>query len=216
MDQNLHSPQAYDYRQYDQIWQRVAPQLEPYPSSGTQEEGAAQTPAEPMGAAPAATAPQMQIRQEGQLPGAEMNPCCMGSEAQDMLAVITGFIEAELEDRRQYMALARQAPAWGRRELRDLADAAGSHAKRLMAVYYLIMGTCYHPAISCQRICPGQWCSALRERYHGAACNAMNYARAAEGTTDVCLERLFNEMSGEEYHHADLLMSMLERSLRGC
>ena len=31
MDQSLHTPKPYDYRQYDRIWQRVAPELEPYP-----------------------------------------------------------------------------------------------------------------------------------------------------------------------------------------
>ena len=31
MERNLHSPEVYDYRQYDRIWQRVAPNLEPYP-----------------------------------------------------------------------------------------------------------------------------------------------------------------------------------------
>lgn len=31
MEQNLHTPAAYDYRQYDRVWQRVAPGLEPYP-----------------------------------------------------------------------------------------------------------------------------------------------------------------------------------------
>ena len=31
MEQTLHSPQVYDFRQHDRIWQRVAPQLEPFP-----------------------------------------------------------------------------------------------------------------------------------------------------------------------------------------
>lgn len=47
------------------------------------------------------------------------------------------------------------------------------------------------------------------------ACNGLNYARAADGTTDPCLSRLLNELSAEEYRHADILMQMLERSLQG-
>ena len=58
-------------------------------------------------------------------------------------------------------------------------------------------------------------CAALRERYHEAACNGLNYARAAEETTDPCLSRLLNDLSGEDYRHADVFLAMLERSLRG-
>ena len=59
--------------------------------------------------------------QESQLPGAEPNPCCMGSEARELLAVLEGYIEEELEDRRRYLALSRQAPSWARQTLRDMA-----------------------------------------------------------------------------------------------
>ena len=31
MDQTVHNAEVYDFRQYDRIWQRVAPNLEPYP-----------------------------------------------------------------------------------------------------------------------------------------------------------------------------------------
>ena len=31
MEQTIHTPETYDFRKYDQIWQRVAPELEPYP-----------------------------------------------------------------------------------------------------------------------------------------------------------------------------------------
>ena len=150
---------------------------------------------------------------EEQLPGAEVNPCCMGSAAKEMLAVIEGFIEAELADRRYYLAMIRQAPSWARQRLRDIAAAAGSRAKRLMAVYYLITGRCYQASISCEKVFVGQWCSALRERYHVEACNGMNYIRAAEGTTDPCLTRLLNELGEESYRNADMLLALLERAL---
>ena len=109
----------------------------------------------------------------------------------------------------------KQAPSWARPRLRDLAAAEGAQAKRLMAAYYLITGECYRPNVSSERVCTGRWCPALRERYHAAACNALNYARAAEGTTDPCLSKLLNELSAGEYSHANELMSMLERSLQG-
>lgn len=225
MEQNVHRPEIYDYRQYDRVWQRVAPNLEPYPgmrqSPDSKNSSAEAAPA----AAPANSTTMMapvsqqtsaaQTAQEGQLPGAAQNPCCMGSAAAEMLEVLTGFIEEELGDRRYYLALSRQAPVWARQRLRDIAADEGGHARRLMAVHYLITGECYRPAVSCEHIYIGRWCPALRERYHAEACNGLNYARAAEGTTDPCLAELLNELSADEYRHAAELMEMLERALQG-
>ena len=98
--------------------------------------------------------------------------------------------------------------------LREMAAESGARAKRLLAVHYLITGECYRPSIVCQRIAGTPWCAALRERYHVAACTGMNYARAADGTTDVCLGRLLEEMSSGAYRQADSLLAMLERSMR--
>ena len=225
MEQNVHRPEIYDYRQYDRVWQRVAPNLEPYPgmrqSPDSKNSSAEAAPA----AAPANSTTMMapvsqqtsaaQTAQEGQLPGAAQNPCCMGSAAAEMLEVLTGFVEEELGDRRYYLALARQAAVWARQRLRDIAADEGGHARRLMAVHYLITGECYRPAVSCEHIYIGRWCPALRERYHAEACNGLNYARAAEGTTDPCLAELLNELSADEYRHAAELMEMLERALQG-
>ena len=128
MEKDLHSPGACEQRRYDRVWQRVAPILEPYP--GYQPMPAlADLPGQSAPAAPPASVP------ESQLPGAEQNPCCMGTEAAEMLEVLDGFIEEELTDRRSTLALARQAPSWARQTLRDLAEAAGRPARRLMAVH---------------------------------------------------------------------------------
>lgn len=113
MEQNLHGPAVYDFRQHDQLWRRVNPGLEPYP------------------AVPAAFTQQaggLTAAQESQLPGAEPNPCCMGTEAAELLAVLEGYIEEELEDWRRYLALSRQAPAWARQALRDIAEEENGHA----------------------------------------------------------------------------------------
>jgi rubrerythrin len=154
------------------------------------------------------------VTSESQLPGAEENPCCMGSAAAEKLEVLTGFIEDELADQRYYLALSRQAPAWARQRLRDIAADEGGHAQRLTAVHYLITGESYRPAVSCERIYIGRWCPALRERYHAETCGGLNYARAADGTTDPCLEKLLRQLSDDEYRHARTLMALLARSLR--
>ena len=195
MDQTLHAPETYDYRRYDRIWQRVSPTLEPYP------------------AAPEDTTTALTTRQEAQLPGAEINPCCLGSAAMEMLEVLTGYIEEELADQRYYTALLRRAPAWAQPVVQRLAEEEGRHAKRLMAVYYLITGKCYCPAIPCGCIRIEHWCPALRQRYHAEACGALNYARSADETTDICLKRIFTDLSQEEYRHADTISRLLERSL---
>lgn len=213
MEQRQQSPEVYDFRQHDQIWQRVAPGLEPYPAARQVSAMTAGTMQQP-GEAGTACENAVQLRQETLLPGADPNPCCMGTAAAESLNVLSGFLEEELRDRRVYQAMVRQAPSWARQNLRELAAEEGEHARRLAAIYYLITGTCYQPAIPTERICLGNWCAALRERYHEAACNGLNYARAAEGTTDPCLTRLLNDLSEAEYRQADVFLAMLERSLR--
>ena len=210
MEQTLHPPETYDFRKYDQIWRRVSPDLEPYPDL--------RGPAEPAGPAaspvPAPAAPEpARPEAAAQMPGAEPNPCCMGTAAQEELGVLEGFIEAELADRRVYQALAQRAPAFARKTLRELADASAAAARRMMAAYYLITGTCYRPAVARGRINPGNWCPALRERYHVEACNGMNYLRAGEETSDHCLGRLLKALGEESYRQADQLMALLERAL---
>lgn len=214
MEQNLHTPAAYDYRQYDRVWQRVAPGLEPYPDMKDAEKRLAELRSAQGPAVPAmAEAPLPDTGPEDQLPGASPDPCCMGSAAEDMLEVLEGFVELELADRRHYLALARQAPAFARQQIRDLATEAGCAAKRLMAACYLITGECYRPAVECGRISLGRWCAALRERYQAEACNGLNYLRAAEGTTDPCLSRLLTELGEESYRQADALLCLLQRSI---
>ena len=203
MEQAAKKPEVYDFRQYDRIWQRVAPALEPYPGA---QEAVSQTAGTEL--------TQTQLRQESMLPGAEVNPCCMGSAAMDMLAVLTGFAEEELTERQYLLALCRQAPIWARQRLQELAAEQGTAAHRLMAVYYLVTGECYRPNVSCDRLYPGRWCPALRERYHARACSALNYQRAAEGTTDSCLRRVLEGLGETAYRQSEVLLRLLERSLR--
>ena len=210
MEQTIHPPEVYDFRKYDEIWRRVAPDLVPYPDL-RQDAAPAMAPLA-AGAAPAASRPAEGTDVET-LPGAERDPCCMGSAAREELEVLESFIEVELADRRTYQAFARRAPAFARGTMRDLANASGAAARRLMAAYYLITGTCYRPAVACGRIAMGSWCAALRERYHVEACNGMNYLRAGEETSDPCLGRLLKALGEESYRQADQLMALLERAL---
>lgn len=239
MDQTMHTPEVYDFRQYDRVWQRVAPTLEPYPGMDAQQAASArqgacawqtasagqtasvrQEASVPVPAAPAQpaapelpAAPDPAMGPVSQLPGAAMNPCCMGSAASEMLDVIAGYIEAALSERRYLLALARQAPSWARQTLRDIAADLQSHTRQLTAAYYLITGQRYRPGAATERIYVGRWCPALRERYHAAACSGFNYARSGDDTADPCLARLFKSLSEDAYGHAEELMGLLERQL---
>ena len=231
MEHTTQTPEVYDFRQYDRIWQRVAPNLEPYPGMAVQQTTAVQQAAAvrseaaaiptppavpPVPVLPAGPeSPAVPVPAEpANLPGAERNPCCMGTEAAELLDVITGYIEAALSDRRYLLALLRQAPSWARKPLRDMAADPQDQARRPMAAHYLITGQCYCPSVSTERIYPGRWRPALRERYHVAACSGFNFARSAEDTMDPCLTKLFEEMSKQSYAHAETLMGLLQRSLQ--
>lgn len=64
------NPSVYDYDACRALWQRVSPSEDPYPA------------AEEVGT------------QSGELslPGAEGDPCCMGTEAADSVEVLQGFL----------------------------------------------------------------------------------------------------------------------------
>ena len=138
MEQNLHTPEVYDFRRYDHLWQRVAPGLEPYPAPGqdASARGNPQTPAfdeteaaVPVAAQTNSTSALTPAQQDSQLPGAAPDPCCMGSAAAEMLSVLEGFIEEELGDQRHLQAMVRQSPSWARQRLRDMAAEEGERAE---------------------------------------------------------------------------------------
>ena len=97
MEQKQQCPEVCDFRQHDHIWQRVAPGLEPYPAA-RQGTSVMAEPVLPQEGSGTTRGSMMQIRQESLLPGADPNPCCMGTAAAESLNVLTGFLEEELRD----------------------------------------------------------------------------------------------------------------------
>lgn len=196
-------PEVYDFRQHDRLWRRVQPGLEPYPEADTSGGNQAQT-----------SDAGMTLAQESRLPGAEPNPCCMGTEATELLTVLEGYIADELAERRLYLALAQRAPVWARQTMRELAEDEGDHARQLMTARYLITGQCRQPeALPLELVSAGDWCALLRQRYHSEVCGGMNYARTADSTPDHCLAELLNGLSAAEYRHAERIRGLLERCL---
>ena len=196
-------PEVYDFRQHDRLWRRVQPGLEPYPEADTSGGNQAQT-----------SDACMTLAQESRLPGVEQNPCCMGTEAAELLTVLEGYIADELAERRLYLALAQRAPAWARQTMRELAEDEGDHARQLMTARYLITGQCRQlEALPLELVSAGDWCALLRQRYHSEVCGGMNYARTADSTPDHCLAELLNGLSAAEYRHAERIRGLLERCL---
>lgn len=193
---------AYDYRRCARVWQRVDPTLDPYPDVRAAAAMAADTPGDGLSAAE---------RNAGlTLPGAQADPCCMGTAALESLEVLQGFIREELADRRTYLFLARRAPtAEARQVFRAIASDEGRHARRLLAAVYLITGERYCPAICYPPLRCDGYCAALRERYHEEACGGYNYRRASQETLDPCLQQLLLAFSQDEYRHANAMLYLL-------
>lgn len=193
---------AYDYRRCARVWQRVDPTLDPYPDVRAAAAMAADTPGDGLSAAE---------RNAGlTLPGAQADPCCMGTAALESLEVLQSFIREELADRRTYLFLARRAPtAEARQVFRAIASDEGMHARRLFAAVYLITGERYCPAICYPPLRCDGYCAALRERYHEEVCGGFNYRRASQETLDPCLQQLLLAFSQDEYRHANAMLCLL-------
>ena len=193
---------AYDYRRCARVWQRVDPTLDPYPDVRAAAAMAADMPGDGLSAAE---------RNAGlTLPGAQADPCCMGTAALESLEVLQGFIREELADRRTYLFLARRAPtAEARQVFRAIASDEGRHARRLLAAVYLITGERYCPAICYPPLRCDGYCAALRERYHEEVCGGFNYRRASQETLDPCLQQLLLAFSQDEYRHANAMLCLL-------
>ena len=175
---------------YDKVWQRVSPQLNPYPQVRSAAQAIAATPT-----------PEVQ----------EEPDCCLSIGSGADPGLLCRFIEEELEDRRSYLAFARCAPhPNARRILREIAAEEEGHARRLMAVYYMITGQCYRPNISTGRVEIPAWCELLRRRYHAETCGGRHYQQAAQETQDVCLSHSLAQLSADEYRHAAQLLRLLE------
>lgn len=193
---------AYDYRRCARVWQRVDPTLDPYPDVRAAAAMAADTSGDGLSAA--------ERNAELTLPGAQADPCCMGTAALESLEVLQGFIREELADRRTYLFLARRAPtAEARQVFRAIASDEGMHARRLLAAVYLITGERYCPAICYPPLRCDGYCAALRERYHEEVCGGFNYRRASQETLDPCLQQLLLAFSQDEYRHANAMLCLL-------
>lgn len=213
----MEHPTAHDYRMYDNVWKRVSPDLDPFGDiSAAQAQEHCPTnaisPTSTLAASPQNTA--FSDRNEDTLPGAELDPCCMGSNAAESINVLSGFIEEELAQRRCYLGLSHRVCHNGAaRLLQTMAAEKLAAAQALKTAYFLITGTCYETTISINHMRWNSLADALRTSYHQEACNAFNYQRAGDETIDTCLQKLLSRLSQEAFQRADAIMELLAHIL---
>lgn len=204
MERRRDAAQEYDYRRHDRIWERVSPELTPFPRLRGEGEQTAQT---------------MQTTQERQaalsLPGAEADPCCLGSAAEESLPVLTGFLREERQAARLLRALLRCAPSRSAcAVLEELLHGSCAITRRMESVCYLIEGR-WQPRQRWDAFSGSvRWQEGLRMAYHLEVCGALNYARAGEETIDPCLRRLLEGLSREKYARSDRLLNLLSETRR--
>lgn len=191
------APQTYHYEDYDRIWQRVLPELNTFPDSRNEE-----------GDLPGTPIPGDDDLME--LPGAQQNPCCLGTAAQQSIGVIIGFIEIEMANCRFYRCFYPKAPNQAAaRSIRQMMLDEMDHVRRLRAIYYLITGECFHSTRQIPMPEIGPYCDTLRAAYHEATCGSFNYFRAAAGAPDPCLRALFERLGNSRARHAETFVNLL-------
>ena len=138
-----------DYLRCDRVWQRVAPELDPYP--------------EVRSGVPA-------VREEA--------ACCpLGGPAAEQLAQFIEQELAGRRLYLGQLRCAPTPAA--RKILRQIADEEAGHIRRLMGLYYMLTGRCHSAAVPAAEEGPLPWCRFLRLRYHAECAAAQGYRAAA-------------------------------------
>lgn len=134
----------------------------------------------------------------------------MGTTARESLEVLEGFIQEELAGCHCCQSLAcKVRNAGAAKLLRQIAAEKRCSARELCAAYFLITGKQYTPAITIEHRCWENLAQSLRSCYHQEACNGFNYQRAADGTTDLCLQKLLTRLGEQSYRRAEEVQRLL-------
>ena len=204
MDDMTYGGAGYDYRQNQRLWQRVAPSMPPYPES-------AWPPA--AGGGMAGAAGTGMASSAGMTPsGGAVSPsggAGMAPEAGTVNAGTSAASDAALES----LPGAVSAPCCVGSAARDDRALQEGVRRSRVALLSLLTGPNRPETLDCQRIYVGSWCPALRQRYHEEACAGLNYLRAADGTTDPCLQKAYQRLSAESYQQAEWVTGLLEKAL---
>ena len=199
---------------FARVWNRIMPAeghgcpIELSPPADAVPETA---PPETEEAAAPAPVPEPPLSQGHVTPAGErlMDIPCLGASSAVYGALLQEFIDRELADWRNYLALSRRAPAAGGRALAAMAAEERRHGKRLSAAYFLISGVHYWPVERLQGPAGrGAFPALLRQCFAGEQRGAAAYLAAAEETADPALAALYQELARDEVRHAQLLRAL--------
>ncbi len=222
----------YDFRQHDSVWKRVCPSLSPFPDIPPRP---MTDPPEMMGAMPMNEMPPMPAGNEmmngtglqdalinDSLAGRAAAPsdtdgytCCLGPAAMGALPILGGFMRSEAASYRFERALAARAPdAKSRAAMEHLAREGESILRQLSATYFLIADS--FPQIEKPKSCGALpcWTEGLRDLYYAEVCGGVNYARAARGSSDPCLIRIYHDLGDLKGDRANTVLQLIAKSKR--
>ncbi len=177
-----------DLRRCDAVWQRVSPDLNPYP--------------EVRAAALAQEAPCAAAETERRAEQSGPTP-----------EEISAAVEEALSARRAYLAHARCVGGTTGRALVQLAADSARHACRLRSLYFLLTGECYQPFSVCGQAEILSLCQFLRLRYRMAIETAERFDGWADGMTDACMASSLRAMADDKRCQAAALIDLLESRL---
>ena len=234
MQQELQN-EGYDFRQHDSVWKRVCPSLSPFPEIPPRP---MMNPPEMMSTMPMNKMPTMPTGSEmingmmSDMPiqNAPLNDsmagraassdtdehtCCLGPAAMGSLPILGGFMRAEAASYHFERALTARAPdAKSRAVMEQLTRGGESILRQLSATYFLIADS--FPQIEKPNTCGSLpcWTESLRSLYYAEVCGGVNYARAARGTSDPCLVRIFHDLGDLKGDRANTVLQLIARSRR--
>ena len=202
-----------DYQLYDRIWQRVSPDLNPYPHLRDGGEGEVTPPEE-------VSSPDPVREERGLAPLPEagepevLENCCLGAAAQGAADALRALLAEELAGSRCYMALSRQVCTRNAaRILRRAALEKREAVQRLQAACYLVTGACCPAEVPLQRPRFRSMPEALRHCCRREACGSLAYQQAAEGTADPCLAALLEDLGRQARRRSDAMLRLLGETL---
>ena len=135
----------------------------------------------------------------------------LGEGSLDMAPFLQVMIRHELEDVREYQALAKRTGGTQARVFQSMAQEEKTHAKRLSAAYFLISGVRYWPDGG-KAPAPTSYLGALRQRFGEEQAGMAAYLAGAEATHDPCLRQIFLELAREEWEHACKIRGLVENA----
>lgn len=177
-------PTEEDYHRYDRIWQRVSPQMNPYP--------------------------EVRVGQSAPSPA----PYSKDETQRKITEELESLLREELAQERISRMLAPQAPTMAARKvLRCIACDEARHARTLQAYHFLLAGEAYRVTVVLPPQPRLPWADRLRERWLAEAESGRRFERAARETSETTLAAAYRRLAAEEACHAERLHQLAEQLL---